>query len=111
VFGLLQPTGEKMSLLRFLSFTMVLGMIGVALHPGRLCAQNKGPPTEMIRGAYQEILRSCDTNKDGKLTVQECMGAFKDTAKAEKDCKYWDANSDGIITEEEYVSQVRKIMK
>jgi hypothetical protein len=56
-------------------------MIGVALHPGRLCAQNKGPPTEMIRGAYQEILRS------------------------------WDANSVGIITKEEYVSQVRKIMK
>lgn len=70
-----------MSLLRFLSFTMVLGMIGVALHPGRLCAQNKGPPTEKIRGAYQEILRS------------------------------WNANSDGILTEEEYVSPVRKIVK
>jgi len=70
-----------MSLLRFLSFTMVLGMIGVALHPGRLCSQNKGPATEMIRGAYQEILRS------------------------------WDANSVGILTEEEYVSPVRKIVK
>jgi hypothetical protein len=33
------------------------------------------------------------------------------TTKAEKECKYWDANGDGTITEEEYVSQARKIMK
>jgi hypothetical protein len=111
VFGLFQPEEEKMSLIRVLSLTMVLGMMGAALYAGSLCAQDKGPPTEMIKGAYQEILRSCDINKDGKLTVQECMGAFKDKAKAEKDCKYWDANGDGTITEEEYISQVRKIMK
>ena len=35
----------------------------------------------------------------------------KDKKKAEKDCKYWDANGDGVITEEEYVKQVKKIMK
>jgi hypothetical protein len=28
----------------------------------------------------------------------------------EKDCKYWDANGDGVITEDEYVKQVRRIM-
>ena len=27
----------------------------------------------------------------------------------EKNCKYWDANGDGFITEEEYVQQVKKI--
>jgi len=99
-----------MSLIRFLSFTMVLGMIGVALQAGSLCAQNPGPPTEMMRSAYQRILQSCDANKDGKLTVQECMGAFKDKAKGEKDCRYWDADGDGTITEEEYISRARKIM-
>ena len=28
-----------------------------------------------------------------------------------KECKYWDANGDGTITEEEYIGQVRNIMK
>jgi len=65
----------------------------------------------MIKGAFQEVLRTCDTNKDGKLALQECMETWKDKAKAEKNWKYWDANGDGTITEEEYVGQVRKIMK
>ena len=28
-----------------------------------------------------------------------------------KNCKYWDANGDGTITEDEYVKQSRKLMK
>jgi len=94
-----------------LSLAMVFTVICLSFSPSHAFAQSKGPPTEMIKGAYQNILKACDTNKDGKLTVQECMGAFKDKVKAEKDCKYWDANGDGTITEEEYVAQARKIMK
>jgi hypothetical protein len=94
-----------------LSLAMVFTVICLCFSSGHAFAQSKGPPTEMIKGAYQEILKACDTNKDGNLTVQECMGAFKDKVKAEKDCKYWDANGDGTITEDEYVSQARKIMK
>jgi Ca2+-binding EF-hand superfamily protein len=93
------------------NLAMMFTVICLCFSPSHSFAQSKGPPTEMIKGAYQEILKSCDTDKDGKLTVQECMGAFKDKVKAEKDCKYWDANGDGTITEEEYVGQVRKIMK
>ena len=33
---------------------------------------------------------------------------WSDKTKAEKECKYWDANGDGTITEEEYIAQVRK---
>lgn len=94
-----------------LTLAILFSMIFLCFSPGRSFAQAKGPPTEMIKGAYQEVLRTCDTNKDGKLTLQECMEMWKDKAKAEKNCKYWDANGDGIITEEEYVGQVRKIMK
>ena len=43
--------------------------------------------------------------------MQECMGTFKDKTKAEKDCEYSDANGDGTTTEEQYVGQIRKIMK
>jgi Ca2+-binding EF-hand superfamily protein len=74
-------------------------------------AQNVGPSEAMIKEAYQTLLSSTDTNKDGKISLSECMAISKDKKKAEKDCKYWDANSDGIITEEEYVKQVKKIMK
>jgi hypothetical protein len=94
-----------------LSLAMMFTVVCLCLGPGCAFAQGKGPSTEMIKGTYQKILQACDTNKDGNLTVQECMEAFKDRVKAEKDCKYWDANGDGIITEEEYVGQVRKIMK
>jgi hypothetical protein len=86
-----------------LTLAILFSVICLCASPGQSYAQDKGPPAEMIKGAYHEILRSCDTNKDGKLAVQECMGAWKDKVKAEKDCKHWDANGDGTVTEEEYI--------
>ena len=74
-------------------------------------AQGVGPSDARIKEAYQSLISALDANKDGKLSVTECMAMSKDKKKAEKDCKYWDANGDGVITEEEYVKQVKKIMK
>ncbi|MCX5851617.1 MAG: EF-hand domain-containing protein [Deltaproteobacteria bacterium] len=73
--------------------------------------QGKGPSDEMIRGAFQQVVAGADKNGDGKISMEECMSISKDKQKIEKDCKYWDANGDGIITEDEYVKQVRKIMQ
>jgi len=53
-----------------LSLAMVFTVICLCFSPGHAFAQSKGPPTEMIKGAYQEILKACDTNKYGKLTLQ-----------------------------------------
>jgi len=55
------------------------------------------------------IITEADTNKDGKLSMQECLGMSKEPKKMEKKCKYWDANDNGFITEDEYVQQVKKI--
>jgi Ca2+-binding EF-hand superfamily protein len=74
-------------------------------------AQPAGPSESMIKEAYRSVLSSLDANKDGKLSVSECMAMSKDKKKAEKDCKYWDENGDGTITEEEYVRQVKKMMR
>lgn len=74
-------------------------------------AQEKGPPTEVIRGAYRQILASADKNGDGKLSMAECMSVSSNKSKIEKDCKYWDANGDGVIAEDEYVKQARSIMR
>ena len=71
----------------------------------------KGPSDEMIRGAFQQVLAGADKNGDGRISMEECMSISNDKKKIEKDCKYWDANGDGIITEDEYVKQVRKIMQ
>lgn len=76
-----------------------------------LLAQEKGPPTEIIKGAYRQILANADKNGDGKLSLAECMSISNNKSKIEKDCKYWDANGDGYITEEEYVKQARGIMR
>ena len=35
----------------------------------------------------------------------------RDKKKIAKDCKYWDADGNGVITEDEYVKQVLKIMR
>jgi hypothetical protein len=74
-------------------------------------AAQRGPSDEMIKGAYQQILGTADKNGDGKLSMAECTSISRDKAKIEKDCKYWDANGDGTITEDEYASQARRIMR
>ena len=76
-----------------------------------LFAQEKGPPTEVIRGAYRQILASVDKNGDGKLSMAECISISSNKSKVERDCRYWDANGDGVITEDEYVKQARRIMR
>ena len=74
-------------------------------------AAQRGPSDEMIKGAYRQILGAVDKNGDGKLSMAECTSISSDKNKIEKDCKYWDANGDGTITEDEYVSQARRIMR
>jgi hypothetical protein len=71
-------------------------------------ASQRGPSDERIKGAYQQILGTADKNGDGKLSMAECTSISRDKAKIEKDCKYWDVNGDGTITEDEYVSQARR---
>ena len=71
-------------------------------------AAQKGPSDERIKGAYRQILGAADKNGDGKLSMAECTAISRDKNKIEKDCKYWDANGDGTITEDEYVSQARR---
>jgi len=87
----------------FISFLILTGNL--------LAAQKSGPPTELIKGAFRQILASGDKNRDGKLSMAECMSASRDKKKIEKDCRYWDANGDGVITEDEYVKQARRIMR
>jgi len=95
----------------FLFWTAVCCVGGLALSANPALAQGVGPSDAAIKGAYQSVISALDANKDGKLSLTECMAMSKDKKKAEKDCKYWDANSDSVITEEEYVQQVKKIMK
>ena len=80
----------------------------IVLTAGLSSAREKGIPTDRIKNAFRMVLTEADKNKDGKLSQQECLGMSKDP-KMEKSCKYWDANGDGMITEDEYVQQVRKI--
>jgi hypothetical protein len=65
----------------------------------------------MLKTAYNQLLTEVDKNKDGKISKEECLSVWKDKAYGETKCKYWDANGDGIITEEEYVQQGLKIMR
>jgi len=95
----------------FLFWTAVSCIGALALSTIPSLAQGVGPSDAAIKEAYQLVISTLDANKDGKLSFTECMAMSKDKKKAEKDCKYWDANGDSVITEEEYVKQVKKIMK
>jgi hypothetical protein len=96
----------------WLHFFLVGVFVSLPLLTGSLLsAQEKGPSPEVIKGLYRQILTRADKNGDGKLSLAECMSISKDKNKIEKDCKYWDADGDGVITEEEYVKQVRGIMR
>ena len=51
------------------------------------------------------LLTQVDVNKDGVLSVAECMSIYTDKGMAEKNCTFWDADKDGVIKEDEYVQQ------
>lgn len=69
------------------------------------------PPTGRAAGAFTEILVAADKNGDGRLSLEECYAIWKNRVMAEKNCQFWDANHDGVITEEEYVAQAGSLMK
>jgi hypothetical protein len=64
-----------------------------------------GAPESNIKNVYKMIVTQADANKDGKLSVSECMAIYKDKKKAEKNCTYWDDDKDGFISEDEYMKQ------
>ena len=70
-----------------------------------------GPSDERARNAFKMILSQADKNKDGKLSLAECKAMFKDAAIGEKKCGFWDANHDGIITEDEYAKQAMSLQR
>jgi hypothetical protein len=97
--------GGKMRTIGILFLVSVIAISTVSL----VCAA--GLSDEMARNAYKQILSEADKNKDGKLSLAECKAIFKDKAKAEKNCGFWDVNHDGVIMEDEYVGQVLSLRK
>jgi Ca2+-binding EF-hand superfamily protein len=74
-------------------------------------AKEKAAREDLIRNTYRQILAVADKNGDGKISMDECMSLSKNKKKMAKDCKYWDADGNGVITEDEYVKQVLKILR
>ena len=78
---------------------------GLTMLAAALEADAAGPSEHGSRQAFQMILSQADTNKDGKLSVAECRAMWKDKDTAEKNCRFWDVDKDGVITEAEYLKQ------
>lgn len=95
---------------KFLFLAVVFFLGAMILPVGFLPSGESGNiPTDAIRNAFREILAASDKNDDGKLSMNECLAMSSDRARMEKNCRYWDLNSDGIIIEDEYVKQVLNI--
>ena len=54
---------------------------------------------------FKSILSSADADKDGKLSIRECFAIRKDRKTAEKNCRSWNADDDGRMTQDGYVRQ------
>lgn len=87
--------------MKYISVSAVLLITLVMASPG----YTAGPPEKNIREAYKMLLSQLDANKDGKLSIAECKNIYMDKSVAEKNCTFWDADKDGLITEDEYVKQ------
>jgi Ca2+-binding EF-hand superfamily protein len=92
----------------FRAFVMIFVSAVLMLIGGVSLAQDGGMSTEAIKNAYRQMLAGADKNGDGKISMQECR-ATSSAKGMEKNCNYWDANGDGVITQEEYVQQVKKL--
>lgn len=70
-----------------------------------------GIPDRQVRVLYGQLLSATDANQDGQVSVVECQGIYADPVLAEQKCQYWDADGDGIITEDDYVQKVMNMGK
>ncbi len=84
---------------------ITLAITSLVLAGATAPAYSAPPSDQFARSAFREILAQTDANKDGKLSMAECKAMYKDPALARKNCSFWDANHDGTITEDEYVSK------
>jgi Ca2+-binding EF-hand superfamily protein len=89
----------------------LLVLAGVVLLNTAALVHSAGPSDEFAKNAFREIVGQVDTNRDGKLSLAECKGIYKDAVMAEKNCTFWDVDKDGTITEAEYVGQAMSMGK
>jgi arylsulfatase A-like enzyme len=73
------------------------------LPPGRRKAKVQGKPAP-DRAA---IFKGKDANQDGKLTLGEYLDKFPDQAEGRRRFPTFDANQDGVLSEEEFVRMGR----
>lgn len=91
--------------------TKIVFLTGLAILIPLHSAFAQPSPSGMAKGAFAEILVAADKNRDGNLSLEECYVIWKNKSTGEQQCKFWDKNSDGTITEEEYVAQTASLMK
>jgi hypothetical protein len=91
---------------------LVAAILILALTINPVSAQDReAVKIKALKTGYNMLLSEVDKNKDGKISMEECLSTWKDKAIGESKCKFWDENGDSIITEEEYVQQGLQIMK
>jgi len=94
------------------SITLLTAILILALTINLVTAQDReAVKIKALKTGYNMLLSEVDKNKDGKISLEECLSAWKEKAIGESKCKYWDKNGDGIIIEEEYIQQGLKAMK
>ncbi len=91
-------------LLLVFAVTCVLGLSAVD-------AQETKKPPQRQRKTVEQIFKTLDANKDGKLSKEEFMTNVPEARKAAREKRFtaMDANKDGFVTPEEMKAAFEKM--
>jgi N-acetylgalactosamine-6-sulfatase len=77
---------------------------GKPVDAARPAAKGKGKPQPKAASDRHAMFKAKDTNRDGKLTLEEYLHNFPDQAEGRRRFPTFDSNKDGVLSEEEFVT-------
>jgi hypothetical protein len=94
-----------------LGLAVAVGVVAAAAEDRPPRMDKRAMAEQMAGNAFARILAEVDLDRDGSLSMAECLGMWSDQGIAEQRCRFWDADGDETITREEYIAKAASLLK